>query len=206
MKDRWLQRDGVFPCARPRLSWFREAASAESEAGSDCGSSPVALWTSFCPARNQCAVEAVTGFQVAVRLRIRKFARPLGRGQRKSCRIRDGKQWFRSYIIAKESGVDCDLESWKADAGTQEATASIDYAISDKFVPNAPQLSGRKYHFVQPETPSAFSTQLAAFLNRSQFDRFRDGGAACSGAVLKLLAAAPKVRRVSEREPRPRTT
>jgi hypothetical protein len=53
-----------------------------------------------------------------------------------------------------------------------EATASIDYAISDKFVPTHRSF---EYPFVQPETPGAFSTQLGVFLNQVGLTAFAAG-------------------------------
>jgi indole-3-acetate monooxygenase len=100
---------------------------------------------------------------------------------------RDGKQWFRAYVVPK-SDVDCDLESWKP-LGL-EATASIDYAISDKFVPIHRSF---EYPFAPPDTPGPFSTLLAAFLNQVGLTAFAAGVG--QRALSELLAAAPKIRR-----------
>jgi indole-3-acetate monooxygenase len=100
---------------------------------------------------------------------------------------RDGKQWFRAYVVPK-SDVDCDLESWKPMG--LEATASVDYAISDKFVPIHRRF---EYPFVPPETPGAFSMLLAAFLNQVGLTAFAAGVG--PRALSELLTVAPKIRR-----------
>jgi alkylation response protein AidB-like acyl-CoA dehydrogenase len=151
------------------------------------GDGPVALWTSLLPRAKSVSIEA--GFRVSGRFGWgsgSSFARWVVVAE--GLPDRDGKQWFRSYIVPK-SEVDCDLESWKPMG--LEATASIDYAISDKFVPTHRSF---EYPFVQPETPGAFSTQLAAFLNQVGLTAFATGVG--ERALSELLAAAPKIRRV----------
>jgi indole-3-acetate monooxygenase len=151
------------------------------------GDGPVALWTSLLPRAKSVSVEA--GFRVSGRF-------GWGSGSSLAGWVvvaeglpdRHGKQWFRSYIVPK-SDVDCDLESWKPMG--LEATASIDYAISDKFVPTHRSF---EYPFVQPETPGVFSTQLAAFLNQVGLTAFATGVG--ERALSELVAAAPKIRRV----------
>jgi indole-3-acetate monooxygenase len=163
-----------------------KAASAEVKQ-EVFGDGPVALWTSLLPRAQSVTVEA--GYRVSGR-----FSWGSGSSLARWVVVaeglpdRDGKQWFRSYIVPK-SEVDCDLESWKPMG--LEATASIDYAISDKFVPTHRSF---EYPFVQPETPGAFSTQLAAFLNQVGLTAFATGVA--QRALSELLAAAPKIRRV----------
>ena len=163
-----------------------KAASAEVKQ-EVFGDGPVALWTSLLPRAQSVAVEA--GYRVSGR-----FGWGSGSSLARWVVVaeglpdRDGKQWFRSHIVPK-SEVDCDLESWKPMG--LEATASIDYAISDKFVPTHRSF---EYPFVQPETPDAFSTQLAAFLNQVGLTAFATGVA--QRALSELLAAAPKIRRV----------
>jgi indole-3-acetate monooxygenase len=163
-----------------------KAASAEVKQ-EVFGDGPVALWTSLLPRAQSVAVEA--GYRVSGR-----FGWGSGSSLARWVVVaeglpdRDGKQWFRSYIVPK-SEVDCDLESWKPMG--LEATASIDYAISDKFVPTHRSF---EYPFVQPETPDALSTQLAAFLNQVGLTAFATGVA--QRALSELVAAAPKIRRV----------
>ena len=107
-----------------------KAASAEVKQ-EVFGDGPVALWTSLLPRAQSVAVEA--GYRVSGR-----FGWGSGSSLARWVVVaeglpdRDGKQWFRAYVVPK-ADVDCDLESWKPMG--LEATASIDYAISDKFVP-----------------------------------------------------------------------
>ena len=144
-----------------------KAASAEVKQ-EVFGDGPVALWTSLLPRAQSVAVEA--GYRVSGR-----FGWGSGSSLARWVVVaeglpdRDGKQWFRAYVVPK-SDVDCDLESWKPMG--LEATASIDYAISDKFVPTHRSF---EYPFMQPETPGAFSTLLAAFLNQVGLTAFATG-------------------------------
>ena len=162
-----------------------KAASAEVKQ-EVFGDGPVALWTSLLPRAQSVAVEA--GYRVSGR-----FGWGSGSSLARWVAVaeglpdRDGKQWFRAYVVPK-SDVECDLESWKPMG--LEATASIDYAISDKFVPMHRSF---EYPFVQPEPPGAFSAQLGAFLNQVGLTGFATGVG--ERALSELLAAAPKIRR-----------
>ena len=150
------------------------------------GEGPVALWTSVLPRAQSVAVEA--GYRVSGR-----FGWGSGSSLARWVVVaeglpdRDGKQWFRAYVVPK-ADVDCDLESWKPMG--LEATASIDYAISDKFVPTHRTY---EYPFLQTETPNEFSAQLGAFLNQVGLTGFATGVG--QRALSELLAAAPKIRR-----------
>ena len=145
------------------------------------GEGPVALWTSVLPRAQSVAVEA--GYRVSGR-----FGWGSGSSLARWAVVaeglpdRDGKQWFRAYVVPK-SDVERDLESWKPMG--LEATASIDYAISDKFVPRHRSV---EYPFVQPETPGAFSTQLGVFLNQVGLTSFAAG--VSERALSELVAAA----------------
>ncbi len=162
-----------------------KAASAEVKQ-EVFGDGPVALWTSLLPRAQSVAVEA--GYRVSGR-----FGWGSGSSLARWVVVaeglpdRDGKQWFRAFVVPK-SDVDCDLESWKPMG--LEATASIDYAICDKFVPTHRCF---EYPFMQPEPPDAFSTILGAFLNQVGLTGFATGVA--QRALSELLAAAPKIRR-----------
>jgi indole-3-acetate monooxygenase len=150
------------------------------------GEGPVALWTSVLPRAQSVAVEA--GYRVSGR-----FGWGSGSSLARWAVVaeglpdRDGKQWFRAYVVPK-SDVERDLESWMPMG--LEATASIDYAISDKFVPRHRSF---EYPFVQPETPGAFSTQLGVFLNQVGLTAFAAGVG--ERALSELVAAARKIRR-----------
>jgi indole-3-acetate monooxygenase len=162
-----------------------KAASAEVKR-EVFGDGPVALWTSLLPRAQSVAVEA--GYRVSGR-----FGWGSGSSLARWVVVaegpsdRDGKQWFRAYVVPK-SDVDCDLESWKPMG--LEATASIDYAICDKFVPTHRTF---EFPFVQTETPDAFSAQFGVFLNQVGLTAFAAGVG--ERALSELLSAAPKIRR-----------
>ena len=162
-----------------------KAASAEVKR-EVFGDGPVALWTSLLPRAKSVPVEG--GYRISGR-----FGWGSGSSLARWVVVaeelpdRGGKQWFRAYVVPK-SDVDCDLESWKPMG--LEATASIDYAICDKFVPAHRCF---EYPFVQPETSGAFSMLLAAFLNQVGLTAFASGVG--QRALSELLAAAPKIRR-----------
>jgi indole-3-acetate monooxygenase len=172
-----------------------KAASAEVKQ-EVFGDGPVALWTSLLPRAQSVAVEA--GYRVSGR-----FGWGSGSSLARWVAVaeglpdRDGKQWFRAYVVPK-SDVDCDLESWKPMG--LEATASIDYAICDKFVPTHRSF---EYPFVQPETPDAVSAQLGPFLNQVGLTGFATGVG--QRGLSETLAAAPKIRRTIGEGTRPRT-
>ena len=85
---------------------------------------------------------------------------------------RYSKPWFRGFVVPK-ADVDCDLESWRPMG--LEATASIDYAIADKFVPGRRSF---EYPLAQAETPGGFTSLDAARLNQVGFTAFASGVAA----------------------------
>jgi indole-3-acetate monooxygenase len=136
-----------------------KAASAEVKQ-EVFGDGPVALWTSLLPRAQSVAVEA--GYRVSGR-----FGWGSGSSLARWVAVaeglpdRDGKQWFRAYVVPK-SDVDCDLESWKPMG--LEATASIDYAISDKFVP-----AYRTFEFLlcKRRRPTRFRPNLGCFSIKS---------------------------------------
>ena len=150
------------------------------------GDGPVALWASLLPRAQSITIEK--GFRVSGR-----FAWGSGSSLARWVVVteglpdRDGKQWFRSYVVPK-SDVDCDLESWKPMG--LEATASVDYAIGDKFVPTHRTF---EFPFAQTETPGAFSAQFGAFLNQVGLTAFAAGVG--QRALSELLAAVPTIRR-----------
>jgi len=132
------------------------------------GDGPVALWTSLLPRAQSVAAQG--GYRVCGR-----FGWGSGSSLARWVVVaeglpdRDGKQWFRAYVVPK-SDVDCDLESWKPMG--LEATASIDYAISDKFVP-----AYRTFEFLlcKRRRPTRFRPNLGVSQS-SRFNRFRCWG------------------------------
>jgi alkylation response protein AidB-like acyl-CoA dehydrogenase len=151
------------------------------------GDGPVAFWASLMP-RAQ-SVAAPGGYRVSGR-----FGWGSGSSLARWVIVteglpdRDGKQWFRSYIVPKGE-VDCVPGSWTAMG--LEATASVDYSISDTFVPAHRCF---EYPWMQPETPAAFSTLVAAQVNQIGLTAFASGVAA--RALAEFLGAAGKISRL----------
>jgi indole-3-acetate monooxygenase len=101
---------------------------------------------------------------------------------------RDGQQWFRAHILPKE---DAAIKEGSWDVLGLRATASIDYAITDKFVPAHRTF---EYPFLVDANPRRASAQgliqggqpgLAAFASGIGFR-----------ALAELIAAAPKTKRL----------
>ncbi len=102
---------------------------------------------------------------------------------------RFGNQWFRAFVVPR-SDVDCDPESWEPMG--LEATASIDYAISDKFVPTHRSF---EYPLAQTETSATFSSLVAARLNQVGLTAFASGVGA--RALAEIMGVAAKTRRLA---------
>jgi alkylation response protein AidB-like acyl-CoA dehydrogenase len=95
------------------------------------GSGPVACWATLLPKARSAEVEG--GFRVSGNFawgsssslsRWVLVAEPLN--------DRDGQQWFRAHLLPKE---DVEIKEGSWDVMGLRATASIDYVISNKFVP-----------------------------------------------------------------------
>ena len=165
------------------------SAAARPEAKLEIfGEGPVALWTTLLEGARSTSTPG--GFRVSG-----KFAWGSGSSFARWVVVNEGfpdrysKPWFRGFVVPK-ADVDCDLESWRPMG--LEATASIDYAISDKFVPGRRSF---EYPLAQTETPGAFTSLDAARLNQVGFTAFASGVAA--RALSEIASVAAKTRRIA---------
>ena len=101
---------------------------------------------------------------------------------------RDGKQWFRAHILPKED-VHIKKDSW--DAMGLRGTASIDYTITDKFVPAHRTF---EYPFLAGENPRNPSAQGLVYDGQPGLVAFASGIG--FRALSELLAVAPKTKRL----------
>jgi len=101
---------------------------------------------------------------------------------------RAGQQWFRAHLVPKED-VDIKQGSW--DVIGLRATASIDYAITDKFVPAYRTF---EYPFLSDGDPRHPSARGLVELGRPGMAAFASGVGL--RALDELLAAAPKTKRL----------
>ncbi len=100
---------------------------------------------------------------------------------------RDANQWFRAHILPKGDAV-IDPTSW--DVMGLRGTASIGYAINDRFVPAHRAF---EYPYLKGGPRGSVSTLSAAFLNQIGLTAFASGVA--RRAMSELIAAAPRIRR-----------
>ncbi len=151
------------------------------------GEGPVALWTTLLEGAR--STSAPGGYRVSGRF-------GWGSGSSFASWVvvnegfpdRFGKPWFRAFIVPK-SDVDCDPESWRPMG--LEATASIDYTISDKFVPTHRSF---EYPLAQTGTSSAFSSLDSARLIQVGLTAFASGVGA--RALSEIVGVAAKTRRL----------
>ena len=101
---------------------------------------------------------------------------------------RDGKQWFRAHLLPRED-VDVKEGSW--DAMGLRGTASIDYAITNKFVTAHRTF---EYPFLAESDPQNPSAQALIYDGQPGLVAFASGIG--SRALSELLAAAPKTKRL----------
>jgi alkylation response protein AidB-like acyl-CoA dehydrogenase len=105
---------------------------------------------------------------------------------------RDGQQWFRGYLVPKPD-VAITPGSWEV-MGLR-ATTSVDYTITDLFVPAHRTF---EYPFPQSREAGSVSAQYLANLNQAGLTAFASGVG--RRALAELIAAAPKTRRVAGHE------
>jgi alkylation response protein AidB-like acyl-CoA dehydrogenase len=171
---------------------FVVSAAARPEARLEVfGDGPVALWTTLLEGAR--STPAVGGYTVSGRF-------GWGSGSsfagwvvvNEGFADNHGKPWFRAFV-ARKSDVDLDPDSWRSMG--LEATASVDYAISDKFVPTHRVF---EYPLGQTETAGAFSTVTSARLNQVGLTAFASGVGA--RALSEILGVAAKTRRLAGQE------
>jgi alkylation response protein AidB-like acyl-CoA dehydrogenase len=167
--------------------FFNRAGTAEARK-EVLGAGPVAMWGSLLPRANSVATDG--GFRLSGSFN-------MGSGSAAASWVmvaapleaRDGQPWFRGHIIPKQD-VDITAGSW--DVMGLRATTSIDYTITDKFVPAHRTY---EYPFVQPRTAGAVSFQYLALLNQVGLTAFASGVG--QRALAELIEAAPKTKRLA---------
>jgi alkylation response protein AidB-like acyl-CoA dehydrogenase len=151
------------------------------------GDGPVAFWATLLPKAS--SVEEEGGYRVSGNFAWGSSS-SLSSWVMVPARLedRDGQQWFRAHILPKE---DAAIKEGSWDVLGLRATASIDYAITDKFVPAHRTF---EYPFLVDANPRRASAQgliqggqpgLAAFASGIGFR-----------ALAELIAAAPKTKRL----------
>jgi hypothetical protein len=151
------------------------------------GNGPVACWATLLPKAK--SVEDKGGFRVSGNFawgsssslsRWVLVAEPLDE--------RDGRQWFRAHLLPKE---DVEIKEGSWDVMGLRATASIDYVISDRFVPAHRTF---EYPFLSDGNPQHASALGLVELGRPGMAAFTSGIGL--GALAELVAAAPKTKRL----------
>lgn len=151
------------------------------------GNGPVACWATLLPKAR--SVPAAGGFCVSGNFawgsssslsRWVMVAEPIP--------DRDGQQWFRAHLVPKE---DVEIKEGSWDVMGLRATASVDYTITDKFVPAYRTF---EYPFLSDGNPRHASARGLVELGRPGMAAFACGIGL--RALDELLAAAPKTRRL----------
>jgi indole-3-acetate monooxygenase len=100
---------------------------------------------------------------------------------------RDGKPWQRAFVLPK---AQADLEPGSWDVMGLRATASLDYEIRDRFVPERRTFA---FPFLQTRTPGSISSIYGIQLNQIGLTAFACGVG--RRALDELIEAAPRTRR-----------
>jgi len=151
------------------------------------GNGPVACWATLLPKARSVAIKG--GFRLSGNFswgsssslaRWVFVAEPIA--------DRDGRQWFRAHLVPKE---DVEIKEGSWDVMGLRATASIDYTITDKFVPAHRTF---EYPFLSDDDPRHPSARGLVELGRPGMAAFASGIGL--RALDELLAAAPKTKRL----------
>jgi indole-3-acetate monooxygenase len=151
------------------------------------GNGPVACWATLLPKAK--SVETAGGFRVSGNFSwgsSSSFARWVFVAE--PIADRGGQQWFRAHLVPKE---DVDIKEGSWDVMGLRATASIDYAITDKFVPAYRTF---EYPFLSDGDPRHPSARGLVELARPGMAAFASGIGL--RALDELLATAPKTKRL----------
>jgi len=169
------------------VSTFVHSGADPRARGEIFGNGPVACWATLLPKAKSAETEG--GFRVSGNFawgssssfsRWVFVAEPIA--------DRDGQQWFRAHLVPKE---DVDIKEGSWDVMGLRATASIDYAITDKFVPAYRTF---EYPFLSDGNPQHPSARGLVDLGRPGMAAFASGIGL--RALDELLAAAPKTKRL----------
>jgi indole-3-acetate monooxygenase len=155
------------------------------------GFGPVALFGSLTPRARSVAAEG--GFRVSGAFNMGSGSATAGWvSVAEALEDRGGQQWFRGFIIPKQD-VAINPNSW--DVMGLSATASIDYTITDQFVPAHRTF---EYPFLQGRQAGSVSARYLANLNQVGLTAFASGVG--QRALAELISAAPKTKRVAGNE------
>src|SRR5215472_11498947 len=151
------------------------------------GNGPVACWATLLPKARSVAIKG--GFRLSGNFswgsssslsRCVMVAEPIA--------DRGGRQWFRAHLVPKE---DVEIREGSWDVMGLRATASVDYTITDKFVPAHRTF---EYPFLSDGDPRRPSARGLVELGRPGMAAFASGIGL--RALDELLAAAPKTKRL----------
>jgi alkylation response protein AidB-like acyl-CoA dehydrogenase len=151
------------------------------------GSGPVACWATLLPKAK--SVEVKGGFRVSGNFSWGSSS-SLSRWVMVAEPIVDraDRQWFRAHLVPKE---DVEIKEGSWDVMGLRATASVDYTITDKFVPAHRTF---EYPFLSDGDPRHPSARGLVELGRPGMAAFASGIGL--RALDELLAAAPKTKRL----------
>ena len=151
------------------------------------GHGPVACWATLLPKAT--SVEAEGGFRVSGNFGWGSSS-SLSRWVMVPARLedRDGQQWFRAHLVPKQ---DTAIKEGSWDVMGLRGTASIDYSITDKFVPAHRSF---EYPFLADRNPRNASAQWLIQMGQPGLVAFASGIG--FRALDELLAAAPKTKRL----------
>jgi alkylation response protein AidB-like acyl-CoA dehydrogenase len=160
------------------------AAKARTEV---FGHGPIACWATLLPKAN--SVEEKGGFRVSGSFGWGSSS-SLSRWVMVPARLedRDGQQWFRAHLLPRE---DADIKEGSWDVMGLRGTASIDYSITDKFVPAHRAF---EYPFLADANPQNASAQGLIQHGQPGIAAFASGIGL--RALAELIAAAPKTKRL----------
>jgi alkylation response protein AidB-like acyl-CoA dehydrogenase len=151
------------------------------------GHGSVACWATLLPKAN--SVEEKGGFRVSGSFGWGSSS-SLSRWVMVPARLedRDGHQWFRAHLLPRE---DADIKEGSWDVMGLRGTASIDYSITDKFVPAHRAF---EYPFLADGNPQSASAQ--GLIQRGQPGIAAFASGIGLRALAELIAAAPKTKRL----------
>jgi indole-3-acetate monooxygenase len=155
------------------------------------GDGPVACWATLLPKGN--SVETEGGFCVSGNFAWGSGS-SLARWVLVPARLedRDGQQWFRAHLLPRE---DVEIKEGSWDVMGLRATASVDYTITDKFVPEHRTFEYPFLLFLPGDNRQKVTARDLTEFGQLGMVAFASGVG--SRALAELLAAAPKTKRLA---------
>jgi len=155
------------------------------------GDGPVACWATLLPKGN--SVEADNGFCVSGNFAWGSGS-SLARWVLVPARLkdRDGQQWFRAHLLPRE---DVQIKEGSWDVMGLRATASVDYTITDKFVPEHRTFEYPFMLFLPGDNRQKVTARDLTEFGQLGMVAFASGIG--SRAFAELLATAPKTKRLA---------